>query len=544
MSKPTVVNFGVDTLLVNLKLAGDDGKPNGDTLPEYVADALDLWQAAARKEHKAMPTDLTYHGQTLFIRPHGSGVWSWLLSTDDLKLSLSYGSLNGGVFCQARLSSHLLWSSGPESALIDLQAMLYEFVGGHMLHVQASEIHVCADLQGWDIACLNWLEGFVSRVVRMRERPELPTQEEQEGGLTPTDVRKLEGAFTTAQPMVTTSHRRLATLDFGSHGSEIMAQMYNKSAEIKKSGKSWFLPIWTAHGWDGTSEVWRVEFRFRRKALASFDLNEAYSVLARLDLLWQYATLNWLRYVDLTSCQDSNKSRLPADAAWQIVQSAFHLLGTDEEQVPLDTEGEQRVRLDALLQEKPLTVLEHAVGLSTQDTSSVLALQHTFSDSPIEVVQEMAHEVLAALAPEQVHSLVSFLSPQPFQEVQATLIKRARRMARRKMCVSALAGYASSLAALAGDAVAQHPDLMASLIYSFGQVSQYNHARGRVHLEEVWKKRLAYGFITAVELNEQRAYYGVDLLEEDWLELLSQLERLQQKPKDVWLHPENGSSVA
>ena len=189
------------------------------------------------------------------MRPHGSGVWSWLVYSDDLKLSLSYGNMNGGVFCQARFSAHLLWAIGPESAIIALDAMLYEFIG-HMVYHQASEIHLCADVQGWDVPKLDWLNAFVSRVVRIRDRPEPPTEEEQAGGLSPSACRKLEASIqasptneppdTVAIPMVTTAHRKVATLDFGSHGSDISCQIYNKSAEIKAHNKQWFIPVWEA----------------------------------------------------------------------------------------------------------------------------------------------------------------------------------------------------------------------------------------------------------------------------------------------------------
>ena len=47
---PRVVNFGVDTFLVNVKMADEEGKPNGDGLPDPVIAQLDEWQAEARKE--------------------------------------------------------------------------------------------------------------------------------------------------------------------------------------------------------------------------------------------------------------------------------------------------------------------------------------------------------------------------------------------------------------------------------------------------------------------------------------------------------------
>ncbi len=581
---PKIINAGVDTLLVNFKFVGDDDKPNGDHMPEHVAMQLDEWQARARKEHDVLATDLLFSyrvgeeetQQTLLMRPHGSGIWSWLLYSDDVRLSLSYGTMNGGVFCQARFSAHLLWSIGPQAALIALESTLYDLIGA-MVYSQASEIHLCCDVQGWDVSGIDWQNVFVSRVVRIRERPEVPTEEEQEGGLSPNEVRKLEEVIQEqvqegpAYPFPTTVHRRIATLDFGSHGSDISCQIYNKSAEIKKHRKEWFLPIWQANGYDPEQTVWRVEFRFKRKFLASFDLNEVFSVLGRMDQLWTYATTEWLRYVDLSSSHDSNKSRLATHPAWRVIQAAYSV------QCETDTrarEGEQQVRLTHLLDKKPLQVLEQAVCLSAQAEQAVtpsvpaeqvehhiveqvFAVRETFRDQPQEVIQQMAQEVVSSLLPEQVGHVVACLSPEPFQEVQAGLIKRTRTMAKRKACIAGGMGYMRSAVALAGDEIAGSrpgasaqekqgalPDLLASLVWFFGQGRKYDDSRNRSHKEEVLKKRVAYGFITAQRLEEERAVHGVDLLEADWNALLYHLDQLQQKPKDVWLHPENGSSVA
>ncbi|GAC1621363.1 MAG: hypothetical protein NVS4B7_13190 [Ktedonobacteraceae bacterium] len=490
MSKPTIVNAGVDTLMVNYKFAGDDDKPNGSSLPEHISAKLDEWQAIARKEHDVVATDLLFsydlgpdrYEQSLLMRPHGAGIWSWLVYSDDIKLSLSYGTMNGGIFCQARFSAHLLWSISSESALIALDAMLYDFIGS-MVYQQASEIHLCADVQRWDVSTLDWQNAFVSRVVRIRERPEPPTEEEQAGGLSPSDLRKLEASIqdgihnddaeTAAYPMVTTTHRKIATLDFGSHGSNISCQIYNKSAEIKVHNKGWFEPIWAAcPDYNPDLTVWRVEFRIKRKFLATFHLNEAFSVLSQLELLWKYATMEWLRYVDLSLSSDTNKSRLPTHAAWEVIQSAY----------------------------------------SSPDATTI-------------------------------------------PETQAALVKQARTMAKRKAAIAGAVGYMRSAVALAGDEVggvrpgasaeekqAVIPGLMASLIWFFGQVQEYDNKKNRVHVEEILKKRLGYNFITAQGLGHQRAHYGVALHQSDWSELAHIIEDLRKKPDNVWLHPGGSAS--
>ena len=85
---PTIINAGVDTFMVNYKFSGDDEKPNGSSLPEHIIGKLDEWQAIARHEHEVVATDLLFkytadnkqYEQSLLIRPHGSGIWSWMIS--------------------------------------------------------------------------------------------------------------------------------------------------------------------------------------------------------------------------------------------------------------------------------------------------------------------------------------------------------------------------------------------------------------------------------------------------------------------------------
>ena len=60
-------------------------------------------------------------------------------------------------------------------------------------------------------------------------------------------------------------------------------------------------------------------------------------------------------------------------------------------------------------------------------------------------------------------------------------------------------------------------------------MQQYDKKHGRVHLQEVWKKRLAYGFVTAQQMDAERALHGIDLHEDDWAALDEHLARLTGK---------------
>jgi hypothetical protein len=112
--------------------------------------------------------------------------------------------------------------------------------------------------------------------------------------------------------------------------------------EIKqKSHKTCFYDLWRSRGgWDGASEVWRVEFRFRREALRELQeqgvfcgVDNAYDLPERIEALWVYAAGHldggadglpdgWLRYT-LPSPADSNQARWAVHPAWRVVQSAF-----------------------------------------------------------------------------------------------------------------------------------------------------------------------------------------------------------------------------
>jgi hypothetical protein len=204
----------------------------------------------------------------------------------------------------------------------DTLAKAHEFlmsIFGEHIHLQVSEVHLCADLVGFDFSQVNYEKHFVTR------------------------VRKNESIYSTGVDGVSLDYRRVSTLRFSSHGSPLSCSIYNKTLEIKqKSGKIWFHDLWRKgvegpYGgmWDGESNVWRVEFRFRREFLRNLKtlIEDAYDVLEQFKHLWEYAAGRvaggddglpdgWLRYV-LPSEDDTNRSRWSVHPAWTVVQAAF-----------------------------------------------------------------------------------------------------------------------------------------------------------------------------------------------------------------------------
>jgi hypothetical protein len=329
-----LVAFGVDTLVLNVRYADEQFHATNEELPEELAAQLDAWQDSAKREEAPTATSLQYRGVAFVMYPHGAGKgqWRWLLASSLLNLCIGRGRL-GGIVAQVRLSSEYLWSCADlAEAIVDTCVFLYDFFGEHIIF-QVSEVHLCADVVGWDVSSCDWQRSFLSRARRRVDRAGVPIS-----GSSDRVADMLEGGASVA----VVSGRRLATLEFGAHGAPLSCSMYNKSLEIKqKSHKTWFYDLWRSHGgWDGTSEVWRVEFRFRREALRELQeqgvfcgVDDAYELPERLEALWIYAAGHldggvdglhdgWLRYT-LPSAADSNQARWAVHPAWRVVQSAF-----------------------------------------------------------------------------------------------------------------------------------------------------------------------------------------------------------------------------
>ena len=192
--------------------------------------------------------------------------------------------------------------------------------------LQPSSIDLCVDVAGWhDIATLDRRRNFVSR---SRKRSDYHEPEnaslQHEASLTDHSSGLVETGF-----------------DFSKRGV-MSCTIYDKTRELMKSGKDWFLDLWSSPGRDWSVEdgsVWRVEFKFKRQTLHELKqgdvfhgIENAYDLADRLPVLWAYASGHveggddglpdgWLRCVVPTG--DSNRARWPTHPVWKLVQSAY-----------------------------------------------------------------------------------------------------------------------------------------------------------------------------------------------------------------------------
>lgn len=98
------------------------------------------------------------------------------------------------------------------------------------------------------------------------------------------------------------------------------ARLYDKTEEIKASGKDYLRTLWQAKGWDGVAPVYRLEFQFRNEALRQFGCHRYPDVLDRLAGLWRYASEDWLR-LTIPNADDATRSRWPLHPLWIALQA-------------------------------------------------------------------------------------------------------------------------------------------------------------------------------------------------------------------------------
>ena len=96
--------------------------------------------------------------------------------------------------------------------------------------------------------------------------------------------------------------------------------IYDKTREIVTSRKDCMVLVWESNGWDGSSRVIRVEFRYERECLKELGIEDPYTMLDQLPGLWAYSTQQWLRHTIPT--HDKNRGRWETSPFWLAIQQA------------------------------------------------------------------------------------------------------------------------------------------------------------------------------------------------------------------------------
>jgi hypothetical protein len=292
--KVHVLSFGIDTIYLNF--LGE--------LPENLLLLLpgakeDAQNSPIREDLSPLPPFL---GRNLLMQPKGAHHYDYLVTSDDLTIKLKEPSKGLPLPPMVvRISSACLWrlGGGGWPAIDAVLAWAREvFPNGY--DVRVSNFHQCADVQGW-VPVLADLGGIVKRADTI-EIYDADGEKVDDDGL----------SYTLAKGDV------IQGVSAG-RSNRLRASVYDKTKELKKSGKEWFRDIWAQHaGYNPDLPVWRVEYQYGREFLHKQQIETVEDLRVHQDALFRHA-LAWFAWRDRQLNDLAHPQRWPLIAAWSAL---------------------------------------------------------------------------------------------------------------------------------------------------------------------------------------------------------------------------------
>ncbi|AFM43401.1 hypothetical protein Desaci_4562 [Desulfosporosinus acidiphilus SJ4] len=321
---------GIDSLEFGLDIENYLSSMN-----EFLARFKELKEAAQLegKEQEILIGDVN-----LSVHRNGIPFHAFKLTCNDFSICFMDKEIQDNPPIKVRLMACYLWSFGYEKAFENFMEWFKAFnviVTGN----RVSRVDPCVDT---DEAAFveSDLKGIVTRARKRRKH--FVTDEFSEG-------KKFSG-FTIGG------------------GGPLLARIYNKSLEIKRSGKFWFYTVWENNGWNCAKMVWRTEFQLRREVLKEFGIDTVKDILAKLDGLWAYLTGEWLV---IKKPDVENVTRWKVKRKWQLIQKSTYGFNTS----PLIREAVKIGNINRLLNQAAGIVLSIATLADhnlINDTTNVL----------------------------------------------------------------------------------------------------------------------------------------------------------------------------
>lgn len=247
-----ILRTGVDSLYLSYR----------GTLSREWEGKLEEAKRLARSEDRRLRAQAQISiGQELFrVAGHGAKPFAYVFGNNWFTVHVSRRENVGFPMAVAQVSSEVLTRAGVEAAVEALR-----FVVGTL-----GDVRDPASINRVDL-CVDFLTDFPLEQI---ERVQWVTRAKNKA------VYEEDGQFTGF--MI-------------GRGGQIAGRMYNKTLEIKVSGKEYLFAIWRELGWDGESPVWRQEFQVRRAPLAELGIDTVDDLKLKVAGLWRYLTEDWLR---------------------------------------------------------------------------------------------------------------------------------------------------------------------------------------------------------------------------------------------------------
>jgi len=213
-------------------------------------------------------------------RVPGQGGFAYVLEDNSFRICIASSSSRSLPLAYVKISSELLAHAGPEAAIAELNGIVATLGQADEIPT-VSRVDLYADFQtDVDIESFG-RKAWITRAVGW-------------------DAHARHDIYT--------------GVSIG-QGGPISARLYNKTEEIKKSKKEYFVELWKRVGMDPALPVWRLEFQAMRELLHQLGIQSFQGLMREQGGIWAYATHVWLRLA-IPQESDSNRARWPTDPLW------------------------------------------------------------------------------------------------------------------------------------------------------------------------------------------------------------------------------------
>jgi len=295
---PNIVAAGVDTLELNFGIEEYKESDMFERLNAAKSEAV----AAGYKGRLGVPVEL--FGNEFMVQARGSkGGYEYRLKNGDIELQIMPDARGGKPSPELRVifRSPFLWRSGEVQAY----NKVVEFVNNlaSIAYCRVSRVDLCVD----KIMPLPEINRKTEVVSLLREKDLFYGGDFQRG-------------------------QRETGYQFG-RGS-MACRLYDKAYEISVKGQGHIMPLWFANGWDGESEVSRLELQLRREGLRRFDKDMDFPTFqdSKSDI-WAYMTSRYIRIIQPGSA--TRKERAKVTEYWKDYQGCYGLFGERQGVLPI-----------------------------------------------------------------------------------------------------------------------------------------------------------------------------------------------------------------
>lgn len=266
-----ILRYAVDSLYVSY---------SGRVLTDYEDQLQALKEKAQQKnDEETSQAFIQLVDHQFEVLGKGKGYFPFVLVDNWYHISLSRSGATQFPMGYVQIASELLTRTGVEAAIRSLSNIM-AILKGEPVSPVVSRVDLCAD---FTTDCdLSQLED-VGWITRARQYS-----------------RYRDG-------------KQFSGFSFGL-GGEMSGRLYNKTLELKKSKKDYLIPLWQQAGWDGQSDVWRLEFQYKRAALTGIRVNRIADLLLWMNSIWYYAVTEWLQIKQ--PIEDTNCTRWPVHPFW------------------------------------------------------------------------------------------------------------------------------------------------------------------------------------------------------------------------------------